>query len=124
MPFAKLTLHPSPSPQIKEHLAVKLTDQIVRDLGKKRELTSVLVESDETAFWAIGARSRDMAAHFEVCVTAGTNSEDQKRQFISSAMQHLKDALPGLHMATYVVVRELPATSWGYDGQTQADRAQ
>ncbi|MCI4661280.1 MAG: hypothetical protein MRY63_05585 [Neomegalonema sp.] len=100
-----------------------MTDHIVQDLGKKRELTSVLVESTVAAHWEIGGIARASAAHLEVCVTAGTNSDAEKRRFIANAMESLRNALPGVSEATYVVIRELPGSSWGYDGRTQADRA-
>ena len=35
----------------------------------------------------------------------------------------LQRSLPTLATATYIVVKELPAINWGYDGQSQADRA-
>ncbi|MGV8989459.1 MAG: tautomerase family protein [Cypionkella sp.] len=67
--------------------------------------------------------ARKAAAHLEVFVTAGTNTEDEKRQFIRSAMAALRKVVPGLAEATYVVVHELPGTDWGCDGQTQTARA-
>lgn len=57
-------------------------------------------------------------------MTAGTNSEEEKRAFVGNAMLLLRRTLPSLAAATYIVVKELPAINWGYDGQTQADRAE
>ncbi len=124
MPFARLTLKSAPAPDLAHSLATGLTDLIARDLRKRHELTSVLVETPAACHWTIGATAKDTAAHLEVCVTTGTNSEEEKRIFVGSAMALLRRALPGLATATYVVVKELPACDWGFDGQTQADRAQ
>ncbi len=123
MPFARLTLHPAPPPAQAERLGAELTELIGRDLGKQRSLTSVLVETPGWGRWTIAGEARSAAAHLEVCVTAGTNSEAQKRTFIDNSMNLLRNLAPDLHSATYVVVRELPATDWGFDGRTQADRA-
>jgi 4-oxalocrotonate tautomerase len=123
MPFARLTITAIPLPKAADDLARELTNLIARDLGKRHELTSVLVEAPSGTHWTIGAELRPVAAHLEVCVTAGTNTEDEKRAFVAHAMAMLHHALPGLDPATYVVVKELSATDWGYDGLTQADRA-
>ena len=123
MPFARLTLIPMPAPEMASHLADDLTAVIADDLGMRLELTSVLIETPAAVRWTIGARERDVAAHLDVWVTAGTNTEEEKRTFVRNAMALLRRELPSLAAATYVVVTELPAINWGYDGQTQADRA-
>lgn len=123
MPFARLTLIPAPTPNMAEQLAADLTAIVASDLGKQRELSSVLVETPSASQWTIGANEQEVAAHLEVCVTAGTNTEEEKRTFVGNAMRLLRRALPTLPTATYVLVKELPAINWGYDGQTQADRA-
>ena len=123
MPFAKLTIIPALAPSVAENIAIELTELIAKDLGKKRSLTSVLIETPNLAQWSIGAENQTVAAHLEICVTAGTNSEQEKRAFVCSSMKLLRKALPTLDPATYVVVKELSATDWGFDGRTQADRA-
>ncbi|MAZ82085.1 MAG: hypothetical protein CME90_00500 [Hoeflea sp.] len=123
MPFARLTLHPAQTPDTTSRLAADLTSAIAKDLGKRHELTSLLIETPASARWTIGAEDREVTAHLEVCVTAGTNSEEEKRIFVRNAMALLRRALPTLAEATYVVVTELPSVNWGYDGRTQADRA-
>lgn len=123
MPFARLTLHPAPAPQQGAQLAQDLAALIAADLAKRHDLTSVLVETPATVAWTIGAGQPPAAAHLEVCVTAGTNDPAQKRAFVRNAMAVLAAAVPGLPMATYVVVREIPAGDWGFGGQTQAERA-
>ena len=123
MPFARLTLIPAPASDAAQSLTADLTAMVARDLSKQRDLTSVLVETPGASRWTIGANEQEVAAHLEVCVTAGTNTEEEKRAFVGNAMLLLRQAMPTLPVATYVVVKELPAINWGYDGQTQADRA-
>ncbi len=122
MPFARVTV--TPAIALSPKLAADLTNLISRDLEKRSDLTSVLVETPGPGLWTIGAVPAEVAAHLEVWVTAGTNSEPEKQRFVANAMALLRQALPGLASATYVVVTELAATNWGYDGRTQADRAQ
>lgn len=123
MPFARLTLTPALAPETARSLAQSLTALIAEALAKDASLTALLIESP-ARLWTIAATPRTQAAHLEVRVTAGTNSPAQKADFIAGAQALLHAALPGLAPATYVCVLESPATDWGYDGQTQAARAQ
>lgn len=123
MPFARLTLVPALPPETSQPLANDMTALISTTLAKRHDLTSVLIETPGPGQWTIGANPQQSAAHLEVSVTAGTNSAAQKRAFIGRAMALLRAAIPDLAPATYIVVRELAASDWGYDGLTQADRA-
>lgn len=123
MPFARLTLIPAQSLDLVQLLTNELTSLIAGDLGKRHELTAILVETPVPAHWTIGSAATEVAAHLEVCVTAGTNTDAEKSIFIGNAMHLLRQVMPVLPTATYVVVKELPATAWGYDGKTQAARA-
>jgi 4-oxalocrotonate tautomerase len=42
---------------------------------------------------------------------------------ISQAVKMLHDVVGPLQEACYVVIDDIPADSWGYDGKTQAARA-
>lgn len=92
-------------------------------LGKRPELTAVLVEEPPAGNWSIAARPLAAAAYLEVTVTEGTNSAEEKERFVAAAHALLEEMAEGpLDPATYVVVREVPAESWGYGGRTQASR--
>ncbi|MBI2306609.1 MAG: tautomerase family protein [Rhodocyclales bacterium] len=109
----------------------RATDLIVDLLGKRREVTAVLVECKDGAAWHIGgealARVGDAApgttpAHCEIAITAGTNTPAEKARMIAAAHALLTETLGGVPEASYVVIRELPAENWGYAGRTQASR--
>lgn len=121
MPFLRLTLAPEPALSVAAELAERLTTLMAERLGKRAELTSVLVETAR-GLWAIGGAAQAKAAHLEVTITAGTNSDAEKAAFIAAAAALLDKHLPDLHEATYVTVREAPATHWGYNGRTQRAR--
>lgn len=122
MPFARLTLSSNLPAHEGGPLCEALTTLIANELGKRHELTSVLIDVPGAHHWTIGGCQQALAAHLEVSVTAGTNSEEEKRSFMASAMALLRGALPDLDPATYIIVKENPATDWGYDGKSQADR--
>ena len=123
MPFVRITVTPSPSPAVQQRLATGATRLMAEVLGKRADLTSVLVETP-AAHWTMGGEPVPHAAHLEALVTAGTNSAEHKAAFLAQAMALLSKELGVLPTATYVVVRDVPAEDWGYDGQSQAMRAQ
>jgi 4-oxalocrotonate tautomerase len=58
----------------------------------------------------------------QAMITAGTNSAAEKADFIFAAKSLLTAAIGPSDAPVYVALHELPAESWGYDGQTQAAR--
>lgn len=122
MPFVRLTITPAPTAEAAQRLAEGATRLMAEVLGKKAELTSVLVEAPSVSAWTIGAMAQPRAAHLEALVTQGTNSAEEKRAFLRRAMDLLTTELGTLPDATYVVVRDVPADDWGYGGRSQADR--
>ena len=92
-------------------------------MRKKAELTAVLVEQPVIGGWSIGGNPVPLAAHLDVKVTAGTNTDDEKAAFVEQAHRLLKDVIGStLPLATYVVIDEIASDAWGYDGRTQAYR--
>ncbi len=107
-----------------DQMQLDATNLMVDIMGKKGELTSVLIEQVVGARWAVGGKTVPIAAHLEVAVTEGTNSPEQKAKFVKEAAELLRKAGGSLPLATYVVVREVSGDAWGYDGLTQEDRRQ
>jgi len=124
MPFVRITVSgPALAPKQVSRLYTETTELMASILGKRANLTSVLVEQPATAGWAIGGAPARIAAHVEATITAGTNLPDEKARFIEKTMRLLTSVLGSeLSPATYVVVSEVPADSWGYDGRTQQRR--
>lgn len=126
MPFIRITVAgPTLAPEQVGHLQNETTNLMESVLGKVADLTSVLVEQPPAASWTIGGNPMRVAVHVNATITAGTNSAAEKARFIDQMMKLLKGVLGSeLSPATYVVVDEVPAQSWGYDGRTQESRRQ
>jgi 4-oxalocrotonate tautomerase len=124
MPFIRVTVSgPTLAPKQVRLLQEEIAQLMAAVLGKRADLTSVLVEQPATADWAIGGTAVKVAVHVEATITAGTNSPEQKARFIEKTMRLLASVLGSeLNPATYIVVNEVPANSWGYDGRTQESR--
>jgi 4-oxalocrotonate tautomerase len=124
MPFINLKIAgPTLAPEQIARLHQRVTDLMADTLGKSPDLTAVLVEQVAPQGWSVGRHKVAVAAHLDAKVTAGTNDAEQKARFIAEANQLLHEVLGGaLPLATYVVIDEVAADGWGYDGLTQRHR--
>jgi len=125
MPFIRITTTATPAAALQQQLCARATDLIFELMGKRHEVTSVLLQSVPSAGWTIGAApipGGQCAAHCDIHITAGTNTVEEKAAMIRAMHAALGEALGALPEATYVVVHEFAATDWGYDGRTQAER--
>jgi 4-oxalocrotonate tautomerase len=113
MPTLVLKLAPLQNPERYRQLASALTDLTVDLLGKRREVTAVVIDDLPAARWHIGgAPIEQPTALLEIGITEGTNTREEKAAFIQAAFAELQRQLAGdgaLATASYVVVRELPA---------------
>ena len=69
------------------------------------------------------AESKESGVHVDVKITRGTNTNEEKAEFIRCEMAMLKDTIGATPEASYIVIHELDASTWGYDGETQHSRA-
>lgn len=126
MPTLTLRLAAPPDRERDQALATALTAITAATLGKRAEVTAVLIEELPAARWFIGACAvQRPTALLEISVTEGSNTPAQKAAFIKTAFAELQEQLaPGaaLEAASYVIVRDVPATDWGYGGKTQLAR--
>ena len=126
MPTLLLKVTPLQNPERYQALAAALTALTAELLHKRPEVTAVVIDDLPRARWCVGGRTgQGTAALLEIGITAGTNTEAEKARFIAAAFNELQRQLApdgGFEVASYVTVRELPATDWGYGGQTQRAR--
>ncbi len=126
MPTLQLKVAPLLNPARYRALAHALTQITAEHLGKREEVTAVVIDDLPAARWYIGGRDVERAtALLEISITEGTNTVAQKEAFIAAAFAELEQQLGygrPLEEASYVIVREVPASDWGYGGRTQAAR--
>ena len=126
MPTLQLKISPLQNPSRCQSLARALTELSAQLLGKRQEVTAVMMEDLPATRWHVGGREvQGPTACLEISITQGTNTAQEKAAFIAAAFAELQTQLgagQALEPASYVIVREVPATDWGYGGQTQAAR--
>jgi 4-oxalocrotonate tautomerase len=126
MPTLNLRVSPLQNPERYAALASALTDLTARVLRKRPEVTAVVIEDVPGARWCIGGQPvHQPTAWLQIDITAGTNTAEEKARFVAEAFDTLERQLGAggpLAEASYVTVRELAATDWGFGGRTQAAR--
>ena len=119
MPTLQLKVSPLQNPSQYRALAAALTRITADTLGKRADVTAVVIEDIPAARWHIGGTDvRGPTALLEISITQGTNTAQEKAAFIAAAFAELEDQLGAgqpLEPASYVIVREVPATDWGYE---------
>ena len=129
MPFINIAVS---GPELTDAQKQRLFDETTRlmeeVMNKNPDLTSVRIDQFPGGNWAVGCTPTtgrgEVGVHMDIKVTAGTNTDDEKAEMIRQAMAMLKDVVGCVPEASYIVIHELDARAWGYDGRTQHDRAQ
>ena len=123
MPLINIAIAgPTPAPAIVSRLQAETTELMRDILRKQAALTVVAVTSLPAGAFSANGVAVQQGASLHASVTAGTNSDDEKAAFIAAAEAMLRKALGRLDAPVYVIVQEISAADWGYDGRTQAAR--
>ncbi len=123
MPLIQICLSGKPaSPATIAHLQQESTRLMASILHKEAALTVVSVTQLPEAACSANGQAVVSSASLQALITAGTNNAADKAAFIFAAKRLLTVTLGPSDAPLYVALHELPADSWGYDGQTQAAR--
>ena len=126
MPYLNARISGTASPDLTRQVADSLAALTVEILHKKRELTSVAIEYVDADKWFVAGSpiaSQNMKTFYlEIHVTEGTNTKDEKAKYVKEVFSSMQSLLGKLHPASYVVIKDVGADSWGYEGATQEFR--
>lgn len=132
MPLIQIVLSgPAAAPATLHALQQETTELMARILRKEAALTVVSVTQVPAGSHAVGGAALAASASLQALITAGSNSDAEKADFIFAAQAMLTATRAACPWAAafaaspaplYIALHELPATSWGYDGRTQAAR--
>ena len=124
MPFIRITvLGQSAAPDQIRRLQQGTTELMVSVMRKPVEGVAVLVEQAAHGSWSIAGPLVGVAAHVDATIGLGTNTSDEKAQFIAEMWTVLRSALgPELQEETYIVFHEIDTRAYGRGGVTRAER--
>ena len=127
MPYINIRVGDSVESGQRKRLFDSTTSLMSSLMGKRPEVTVVHIQESGPAQWSVNgkplAETSPVAVFVEIKVTLGTNTVEEQAAMISQTAMMLKEVLGATQEACYVVINEIPAVSWGFDGKTQAARA-
>ncbi|MGB5918502.1 tautomerase family protein [Arcobacter sp.] len=121
MPYINIKLNVEESVKVREKIVEIVLDKTTHILNKKREVTSVLVEFVPFSSWSVGGIN-SATFSLDIKVTKGTNTKDQKAEYIESIYKEFKNLLGEISIASYITIDEVNGDSWGFEGLTQEYR--
>ena len=126
MPYLNVRVAMKDSPAITEKIVSILMTHTTHLLGKKPEATSIAVDfvSPEAQFVGGSRVSVQNAVIFylDVKVTDGTNTKAEKTKYIKEVFSDFDAILGPVTPASYIVIDDVRANSWGFQGKTQEYR--
>jgi 4-oxalocrotonate tautomerase len=122
MPYLKLQFKQKVTEEKQEKLAKELTIMMDSIMGKKQKVTAVDINDNISGNWYINGQKQSIAVHLDIYITNGTNTEKEKSEMITKANQLIKNVVGVIPEASYIIIKDIEADSWGFDGLTQKER--
>lgn len=128
MPILNVKIGAARTPDLSARITEMLLELTSRVLGKRRDLTAVVIHYVDPRDWFVAGQS--LAEHklasfyFDVKVVDETNTKAEKARYIAEAFEGFSALLGPLHHESYVHVEDVRAAAYGFGGKTQEFRHQ
>jgi 4-oxalocrotonate tautomerase len=114
------------TPSLKAGIAAAITELTAKILHKDPKVTAVIVKSVDAADWFAGGKSlaeQSLASFWvDVHVSEGTNTKDEKADYLAALFKRMGELLGPLHEESYAHVDEVKGDAYGFGGLTQERR--
>jgi 4-oxalocrotonate tautomerase len=128
MPILNVKVSAVRTPELSARITETLLELTSRVLGKKREITAVVIDYVDPRDWFVGGKSlaelKQSSFYFDVKVVDETNTKAEKARYVAEAFEAFAGLLGNLHHESYVYVQDVRATTYGFGGKTQEHRYQ
>ena len=121
MPFINIKTNVAKNEKVREELVQKVLENTSVILKKDPIVTSILVEFLPFDSWSINEENIN-TFYLDIKVTKGTNTKEEKANYIQKTYNDIHDILGDITPASYVLIDEVDASSWGFYGVTQEYR--
>ena len=126
MPILNVKVSQPASVAMTTAISESLLELTTRILHKKRELTAIAIDYVAPEHWIVGgsslAQQKKNSFYFDIKVVDGTNTKDEKAQYVAECFAAFEKLLGNLHEESYLYVQDVRAEAYGYGGQTQEYR--
>jgi 4-oxalocrotonate tautomerase len=126
MPFLSVLVAAPASPALTARIAATLQELTRLHLKKDPVLMAIAVQYVAPEQWFVGGSSlaAQQKASFwlDIKVTDATNTKVEMAAYIAAVYAAFGELLGPLHHESYILVHPVPASAYGYGGQTQERR--
>ena len=113
-------------PPSKAEIAAAVSELSFNILHKDPKVTAIIVQAVEASDWFAGGRSlaeqKLSSVWLDIHITDGTNSKDEKADYIAAVYKRMEELLGPLHRESYIHVHDVRADAYGFGGLTQERR--
>jgi 4-oxalocrotonate tautomerase len=128
MPILNVKVSASRSPALTTAITEMLLERTTRILGKKRDLTAIVIDYVHPDDWIVGGQSLSAQGknsfYFDIKVVDETNTKSEKAQYIEEVFAGFRTLLGELHPESYIYIQDVRPTAYGFGGKTQEFRFQ
>lgn len=128
MPILNVKVSAKKSNEMTGKISNILLDLTTTILGKKPEVTSIVIDYVDPEDWIVGGRSLSeqgkTSIYFDIKITDETNTKAEKSRYIKEAYAAFEKLFGNLHHESYIYVQDVRATAYGFGGLTQEYRYQ
>lgn len=126
MPYLNVRVSIAESNDTAEKIVAVLMKHTSEILRKKPDVTSIEIDFIAPDHWFVGGvRVSDLKAitfYLDIKVTDGTNTKAEKANYVKTVFADFESVLGPITPASYIVIHDVRADSWGYQGRTQEYR--
>jgi 4-oxalocrotonate tautomerase len=126
MPYLNVRISMKKSADVTEKIVAALMKHTAELLGKRTEVIAVAVDFVSPELWFVGgSRIQDQHAvtfYLDIKVTEGTNTKAEKANYINEVFSDFEAILGPITPASYIVIHDIRADAWGFQGKTQEFR--
>jgi 4-oxalocrotonate tautomerase len=126
MPFLNVLVSGPLSPARSARIAASLQELTRLHLKKDPALMAIAIQYVPADQWFVAGRSLAAAGQagfwLDIKVTDATNTKSEMSAYIAAVFGAFGDILGPLHAESYVLVHPVPASAYGYGGETQERR--
>ncbi len=126
MPYISIELNCQINNDQRIKLIKETTGLMHNTMKKKKDVTVVQIKESPSKQWSVNSiplsSSDNPCVYVNIKITRGTNTSREKAVMIKKTIEMLKNILGSIQETCYVVIDEISADSWGYNGLTQKYR--
>lgn len=126
MPYLNVRIAREESSDVAKKLVSALMKRTHEVLGKKPEVTSIAIDFVPPELWFVGgtrvSAQKAVTFYLDIKVTDGTNTKNEKAEYVKEVFSDFEAILGAITPASYIVIHDVRADSWGFQGKTQEYR--